>query len=210
MNREQFGALQRSIKCCTRCVDRGFISSAYPVLFGSMAARIMILGQAPGPTAAYRPLPYTGASGKTLQMWLRRAGFEDGALHDPTRFYLTSITKCFPGRSSSGKGDRAPGREEIALCSAHLDRELRSVQPMLVLALGRLSIGTMLPSVRRETLASIVGVTHPVEYRAAGDARVLPLPHPSGVSRWHNERSNQTRLAKALDRLDRLRREWLL
>ena len=210
MNEAEFRVIQKSIRSCTRCVDRGFIPSAHPVLFGSPAARVMILGQAPGPTAAERPLPYTGASGKTLQSWLQRAGFEDGALHDPQRFYLTSITKCFPGRSCSGKGDRAPGREEIRLCSANLDTELHWVQPPLILALGRLSIGTMIPSVRRRTLASIVGVTYPVEYRAAGGARVLPLPHPSGVSRWHNERSNQDRLAMALECLDSMRQEWSL
>ena len=210
MSEDQFQAIQRKIRSCTHCVDRGFIPSAHPVLFGSPAARIMILGQAPGPSAAERPLPYTGASGRTLQSWLKRAGFEDEALHDPDRFYLTSITKCFPGRAASGKGDRAPRSEEVALCSTHLNTELRWVQPLLIVALGRLSIGTMIPSVSRERLATIVGATYPVEYEAAGEARVLPLPHPSGVSRWHNERSNQRRLARALESLDAMRREWTL
>jgi uracil-DNA glycosylase family 4 len=205
-----FEQVQRRIRNCRLCADEGFIPSAYPILFGSTSARVMIVGQAPGPTAAERPLPYSGASGRTLQEWLRRAGFDGGALHDPERFYLTSTTKCFPGRSMSGKGDRAPSRREIALCSRHLDTELEWVQPELILALGRLSIGTMLPSVRREPLVTIIGNAYPAEYRAAGGAEVLPLPHPSGVSRWLNEPPNQARLGMALEWLNAAReqRSW--
>lgn len=207
MNASPFTAIQHEIRQCRRCVEAGFISASHPILFGTPAARVMILGQAPGPTAAERPLPYSGASGKTLQNWLQRAGFDPGALHDPTRFYLTSTTKCFPGRSESGKGDRAPSRKEIELCRGHLDTELKWVQPELILPLGRLAIGTMLSSVRRLSLAKIVGSVYAAEYPAASGAQVLPLPHPSGVSRWHNEPSNQAKLAEALAWLDQFRRQ---
>lgn len=210
MSRPTFAAIQQEIRRCTCCVDQGHIQEAHPILFGSPSARVMILGQAPGPTAKERPMPYSGASGKTLQNWLNRAGFEDGALHDPERFYLTSITKCFPGRSRSGKGDRAPSRTEIELCSEHLDRELSWVQPEIILALGKVSIGTMLSSLRNRSLATIVGDVYPAEYEAAGAAQVLPLPHPSGVSRWHNDLANQERLSLALERLsrERIRQGW--
>ncbi len=205
MSADQFAAIQHEIRGCTRCVEAGLIPDAHPILFGSPHARMLILGQAPGPTAAERPLPYSGASGKTLQSWLARAGFDNGALHDPKRFYLTSTTKCFPGRSATGKGDRAPSRIEIDFCREHLDVELSWVQPELILPLGKLAIGTMLSSTRRSPLASIVGEIYPAEYAAAGEARVLPLPHPSGVSRWHNAPANQERLALALTKLAALR-----
>ncbi|CAN5690999.1 uracil-DNA glycosylase family protein [soil metagenome] len=210
MSQSTFSLIQQEIRQCTRCVDRGHIQEAHPILFGSPSARVMILGQAPGPTANQRPLPYSGATGRTLQNWLGRAGFEERALHDSGRFYLTSITKCFPGRSRSGKGDRAPSRMEIELCSEHLDLELRWIQPEIILALGKLSIGTMLPSLRNRPLASIVGNAYAAEYEAAGAARILPLPHPSGVSRWHNDPANQERLSLALERLSRekIRQGW--
>ena len=205
MNSSEFTDIQRLIRGCTRCVEAGHIQQAHPILFGSPVAPVMVLGQAPGPTANQRPLPYSGATGKTLASWLERAGFELDTLHDPSRFYLTSVTKCFPGRSATGKGDRAPSRAEISLCSQHLDVELGWVKPELILALGRLSIGTMISSKRNLPLAKIVGSAYPAEYAAAGTATVLPLPHPSGVSRWHNDRSNQKRLAEALEWLGRER-----
>ncbi|MFW6074207.1 MAG: uracil-DNA glycosylase family protein [Chloroflexota bacterium] len=210
MTARTLGRLQTAIRSCNRCVQQGFIEGAHPILHGNSRAQVMIVGQAPGPTAAERPLPYSGATGRTLQRWLAQAGFEQGALHDPDRFYLTSVTKCFPGRSTSGSGDRMPSRTEVELCSGHLAGELRLVQPEVILALGRLSISTFLPSHRHETLSAIVGYAFPAELPAAGCALVLPLPHPSGVSRWHNSPRNRERLAQALGWLDRNRdaRKW--
>src|SRR3954469_18930422 len=116
--------VQREIAACALCVEGGFLPASLPIFHGHVGQRLMIVGQAPGPSAGERPLPYSGASGKTLQAWLERAGFPPGSLYD--RFYLTSVTKCFPGPAtgSGGKGDRLPSSAEIALCSRHLDREI--------------------------------------------------------------------------------------
>lgn len=160
----------------------------------------MVVGQAPGVAAAERPVPYTGATGRTLRGWLARAGFPDDAFHDPDRFYLTSLTKCFPGKARTGAGDRAPSRREIALCAGHLETELRLVRPELVLALGRLSIEALLPSCRGLPLATIVGVPLPAELPVLLElsALVLPLPHPSGVSRWLNHPDHRARVDAGL------------
>ena len=202
--------IQEEIRRCRLCLDAGYIAEAAPILRGNQSARLMVIGQAPGPTAAERPWPYSGASGRTLQAWLARAGFDEGALHDADRFYLTSLTKCFPGKASSGAGDRAPARAEVELCSVHLDTELRFVQPEIILSLGRLSMNRLVPSTRKLSLYDVVGTPRPAEYPPAGDALVLGLPHPSGVSRWLNLEENRARLYLALDWLgnERKRRGW--
>ncbi len=191
-------------------MEAGFIPRSAPILRGNTSARIMVVGQAPGPSAAERPWPYSGASGKTLKTWLARAGFEEDALYDPDRFYLTSLTKCFPGKASQGAGDRVPSRAEIKLCADHLNTELHFVKPELILSLGRLSISRMLPSTRKLSLYDMVGTARPAEYPAAGSALILPLPHPSGVSRWLNLPPNRERLHLSLDWLaeTRDRRKW--
>ena len=190
--------VQRCIRRCRRCVEAGHISAAWPVFHGADAARVMVIGQAPAAGAPERPLPFSGGSGRVLRDWLARAGFDDGALHDPDRFYLTSLTKCFPGTARVGNGDRAPSRAEIDLCRPNLVAELRCVRPELILALGRLAIDALLPSVRRMPLAEVVGCARPAEMEAAGNAVVLALPHPSGVSRWHNLAANRARVDLAL------------
>lgn len=202
--------VQEGIRGCCRCVEAGHIPSAWPVFHGTRAARLMVIGQAPAESAAERPLPFSGASGVVLRRWLARAGFDDGALHDPRRFYLTSLTKCFPGKARQGDGDRAPSRDEIDLCRPNLAAELRLVQPELILALGRLAIDALVPSLRRVPLAGAVGEARAAELPEAGTALVLPLPHPSGVSRWHNAPANRARVDLALDWLasERERRGW--
>jgi uracil-DNA glycosylase family 4 len=194
-------ALHTEIATCQRCVAAGFIPAAHPIFKGAITCRVMVVGQAPGAHAHERPLPYSGATGKTLRAWLATAGFPDDSLH--TRFYLTSLTKCFPGPSASGKGDRAPSAAEIALCRGHLDREITLVRPELVLALGRLAITVL---VGPGPLTELVGTLREAE-RAGHRFAVLPLPHPSGVSHWLNAPENRARLATALDLLAALREE---
>src|SRR5918998_5970898 len=132
-------SVQREIAVCTLCVEAGFIPMSLPIFHGHAEQQLMIVGQAPGPSAGERPLPYTGATGRTLQRWLERAGFPPGSLHRD--FYLTSLTKCFPGPATGtgAKGDRPPSAREIALCARHLDREIALVRPEIVVSLGRLA-----------------------------------------------------------------------
>jgi uracil-DNA glycosylase len=199
MEAEALARLQRAIAGCERCVAAGFIPVARPIFKGAIGNRVMVVGQAPGALAHESPAPYSGASGKTLRAWLAEAGFDDDALHG--RFYLTSLTRCFPGSSPFGKGDRAPSTAEIALCRDYLDQELALVRPELVLALGRLAATALAGAA---PLAELVGTVREVE-RAGHQFLVLPLPHPSGVSRWLNDPQNRLRHRQALTLLRELR-----
>lgn len=195
----QLATLHREILACDRCVRAGYIPVAHPIVRGGARDRIMAIGQAPGAHAHEHPLPFSGSFGATLRRWLEQAGFSAEALD--TRVYRTSLTKCFPGSSPSGKGDRAPSAAEIALCRHHLDREIGLVRPRVVLALGRLAAVAFL---RPAPLVALVGTVQAAE-RAGHTFEVIPLPHPSGVSRWLNEAENRARLDTALALLSDLR-----
>ncbi len=194
--------VQREIAACTLCVEAGLIPLSLPIFHGHAAQRLMIVGQAPGPSAGERPLPYTGATGRTLRRWLERAGFPPEALHRD--FYLTSLTKCFPGPATGpgAKGDRPPSAREIALCARHLDREVALVRPEIIVSLGRLAAERLDPTARRLPLTDLVGTLRPAE-RAGHAFCLLPLPHPSGVSRWLNDPAHSARLDVALAILGR-------
>jgi uracil-DNA glycosylase family 4 len=195
-------AVQAEIAGCRDCVERGYIPEARPVFRGHAGMRLMVVGQAPGTASHGAGLPYSGATGKTLAAWLERAGLQPGALYE--LFYLTSLTKCFPGPArNGGQGDRPPSAKEIAFCREHLDREIALVQPEIVLALGRMSAERLDPTVRGQALADVVGTLRPAE-RAGHAFLVLPLPHPSGVSRWLNQPAHRVRLDLALALL----RDW--
>lgn len=195
----QLDRLQRQVAGCRRCVEAGWLAAANPVggARGRVTDRLMLIGQAPGRLSVERGLPFGGPGGKILEQWLTRAGFPPGFLR--TGVYLTALTRCFPGKVPGGKGDRAPSPEEIALCHPYLEAELALVDPALVLLVGGLAIRTLLGL---GPLEARVGQIFPHKGR-----RWLPLPHPSGVSRWLNAPEHQALLEQALDLLAQWRED---
>jgi uracil-DNA glycosylase len=157
----------------------------------------MLIGQAPGAITDARGYHFAGPAGRFLDVWLTRAGFPGGYFRE--HVYLTSLTRCFPGKARSGGGDRAPSKAEMALCRPYLLRELDVLQPALVLLVGKLAIDAFLP---RQLLVDSVGRVFERDGRL-----YLPLPHASGVSRWLNGANNRARLDRALAELSRLRVE---
>src|SRR5207237_7585098 len=103
----------------------------------------MLIGQAPGAVEAERRLPFQGRSGKVLMKWLARAGFASEA-EARRRIYMTSVTKCFPGKGAAG-GGRRPSRAEVELCRPHLDRQLALIRPPLLILAGGLALQHCLP-----------------------------------------------------------------
>jgi uracil-DNA glycosylase family 4 len=194
--------LHRQIRACRRCVDAGYLPSAAPVLSGYADNRIMLIGQAPGAVEAERRLPFQGRSRNVLMSWLIRAGFssEEEARRN---IYMTSITKCFPGKAADGNGDRRPSRAEVDLCRSHLDNQLALVQPVLLILVGGLAHERFLPG---RPLDALVGRVFDVSGREVGARTrtrpvLVPLPHPSGASRWLNDVANRALLDQALQRL---------
>ena len=197
----QLARLHRDILGCTRCVDAGFLPVAAPVLSGYPDNQIMLIGQAPGAVEAERRLPFQGRSGKVLMQWLARAGFAS-EMEARRRIYMTSVTKCFPGKGAAG-GDRRPSRAEVGLCRPHLDRQLALIKPLLLILVGGLAHERFLPD---RPLSELVGRVFDLSGRAVGPRTrtrplLLPLPHPSGASRWLNDPGNRALLDRALRRL---------
>lgn len=201
--------LHREIRACTRCVGAGFLPQAAPVLSGYPDNRMMLIGQAPGIVEQERRLPFQGRSGKVLMRWLIRAGFRSEE-QVRRRVYMTSITKCFPGKGTGG-GDRRPSRAEVELCRPHLDHQLALVDPEVILLVGGLAHERFLPG---RPLSELVGRLfdqsgRPAGGRLTGQTLLVPLPHPSGASRWLNDPVNVARLDEALLRLTPLVRLYL-
>jgi uracil-DNA glycosylase family 4 len=200
--------LHREIRACTRCVDAGYIPRAVPVLSGYADNRIMLIGQAPGFVEEERRLPFQGRSGPVLMRWLMHAGFSSEA-QARRQIYMTSITKCFPGKEPGG-GDRRPSGAEVKLCKSHLDRQLALIKPDLLILVGGLAHERFLPGRSLNDLVGRVFDVSGAEVRRGGARPALvPLPHPSGASRWLNDPGNRALLDRALRRLRPLVRRLL-
>src|SRR5579883_36840 len=114
-------ALQRRIQTCRLCQEQGYIPLARPLVDGRSGDRLMVIGQAPGHRSVSKGRSFSGPGGSILQKWLELAGFPPGYLHAHT--YLSSLTRCDPGRNPRGDGDRRPSPAELALCRPYLDRK---------------------------------------------------------------------------------------
>ena len=142
-------------------------------------------GQAPGLVEGGERRPWRGRAGRTLRRWLELDEEEFYAT-----FYCASVTRCYPGRAPSGRGDRTPTPREQELCTFWREWELRILRPRLVVPVGGLAIKRLLGI---SGLASCIGS----RLELADGTPVVPLPHPSGASGWLNDRANRERTARA-------------
>jgi uracil-DNA glycosylase len=197
MSRVALLAHQAACRACHKCVDDGIIREANPTFQGEWRAPFFLVGQAPGPTERVSRRPFSGRAGKELDRWMLRAGFES-----PDEFrrltYIAALMRCFPGRNASGIGDLRPPVAAVANCTHWLDAELRLLKPKALIPVGQMAINRFLGP-------------GPLEQRVGkrfGDRpAIVPLPHPSGQSRWLNEPANRERLAVALALIADLREQ---
>jgi uracil-DNA glycosylase family 4 len=178
-------SLQRDNRRCRACAEAGFAIESMPVVEGHAGQRAYLFGQAPGVLEGQERRPWRGRAGQTLRRWLE---LDEDTFY--ATFYCASVTRCYPGRARSGGGDRTPTPREQELCSFWLEWELRLLRPKLIVAAGGLAVRWLLGT---RSLADCIGRSFDRD-----GAVVIPLPHPSGVSRWLNIPANRARLEEAL------------
>jgi uracil-DNA glycosylase len=177
-------SLQRDVRVCRACVDAGFHLESLPVVNEHDGQRAYMYGQAPGVVEGQERRPWRGRAGKTLRRWLE---LEEEEFYKT--FYCASVTRCYPGRAPSGRGDRTPTPREQELCSFWQDSELELLTPRLIVPVGGLAIRRLLGIAG---LAECIGRSYERK-----EAIVVPLPHPSGASSWLNSPANRELTARA-------------
>lgn len=204
---DDLAELHTLIRGCRRCQVAGYLKVADPMTFRPIAYPLMLVGQAPGLRATVERVPFSGSgtNGK-LRAWFTAAGIP---ADDDWRnyMYISSVTKCYPGRLPGAAGDRVPTPTEQAFCRPYLQAQLRLVQPRIIIMVGLLAIQTLLLPLGYKkaqlTLTNTVGNG----YTDAAGVRYLPLPHPSGVSRWLNSAEARTQVDRACAILKQWREE---
>jgi uracil-DNA glycosylase len=181
-------SLQRDNRVCRACAEAGYPLESGPVVHGWLGQRAYMLGQAPGAVEGQERRPWRGRAGRTLRQWLELDEDEFYAT-----FYCASVTRCYPGKAPSGRGDRTPTPREQELCAFWREWELRLLRPGLIVPVGGLAIRRLLGKTR---LAGTVG-----ERFLHGDAVAIPLPHPSGASGWLNDPVNRRLVERAAGRI---------
>jgi len=154
---------------------------------GNSDAEVVFIGEAPGKNEDLTGKPFVGASGKFLTELIESAGLtrED--------VFITSIVKYRP------PNNRDPRPEEKQESWPYLLRQLRVIQPKLVVTLGRHSMGYFVPN---QKISDVHG-----KLVEGGEWPVLPLYHPAAALYNANQRATLyedfTQLKNVLKYLER-------
>jgi uracil-DNA glycosylase family 4 len=164
-----------------------------PVFSSDLDPSLLIIGQAPGLTEYEQQSPYVDSSGNCLFTWLRQAGLEESWIRKHALIFQRYL--CYPGKRPDGDGDHRPGSEQLELCSPHLTRVLSlmaSLNLKMIIPVGRLAIDAFYTS--SKTLEEIIGTQ-----MGYASAHVIPLHHPSGISRWGQAQEHRALIYQALE-----------
>jgi len=99
---------------------------------GNPAARLVLVGEAPGREEDERGEPFVGEAGRLLDRILLAMGLQREEV------YICNVLKCRP------PNNRDPESVEVATCEPFLKQQLAAIRPELIVALGRFAIQTLL------------------------------------------------------------------
>ncbi|MBQ4037817.1 MAG: uracil-DNA glycosylase [Clostridia bacterium] len=131
---------------------------------GSEHPRIMFIGEAPGEQEDLQGLPFVGAAGQLLQLYLDYLGLED------EDYYIANILKCRPPRN------RDPLPEEEQACIGKLRDQVKLLAPKVIVCLGRIAACRIISPDFRITREH-------GKWFDRGGMRVMATFHPSALLR---------------------------
>ena len=137
---------------------------------GNPAARLMIVGEAPGAEEDRQGLPFVGPAGRLLDRMLAAIGLDRSAVY---------ITNMLPWRPP---GNRSPTAEELAICQPFLERQIELIAPRILVLVGGISAKALLN--RREGITRLRGQWFPFSTpRMEGTVQATATFHPAYLLR---------------------------
>ncbi|OIP80489.1 uracil-DNA glycosylase [Candidatus Peregrinibacteria bacterium CG22_combo_CG10-13_8_21_14_all_44_10] len=127
--------IEDQCKKCTKCPLHEGRTNGVPGE-GNPHAEIMFIGEGPGKDEDLQGRPFVGAAGKFLDHLLSTVDLKREDV------YIANVVKCRP------PNNRDPLPEEIAACWPYLEAQIRAIKPILIVTLGRHSMGRFLPGLK--------------------------------------------------------------
>jgi DNA polymerase len=163
---------------------------------GNPAARVMIVGEAPGRDEDLQGLPFVGKSGQLLDKMLACIGLDRKAEDPAKAVYIANILPWRPA------ANRTPSVDEASAYHPFIDRHIALIDPALVITMGNVSTKTLL-----DTKTGIMRMRGKwTEADLGGKARpILPMLHPAYLLRQpQDKRHAWTDLLSLQDRISNL------
>jgi DNA polymerase len=121
----------------------------------------MLVGEGPGFYEDQQARPFVGPSGRLLEQLLGLAELQRDQV------YITNVVKCRP------PDNRDPLPAEVEACRKHLEEQIRSIKPKLIVTLGRYSLSWFFP---RDSISKVHG-----QFRERDGLHFLNMYHPAAA-----------------------------
>lgn len=182
---EALAQIRDDLGDCTRCALHALGRRQIVFGVGNPSAELMFVGEGPGADEDIQGIPFVGRAGQLLTKMIEAMGFTRDEV------YIANVVKCRP------PGNRDPEPAEIEACEPFLVRQIASIQPKVVIALGAFAARTLLQT--QDPISRMRGRVY--DYHGA---HLIPTFHPSFLLRSPSyKREAWEDLKKALAIMDR-------
>ena len=161
-------------KRCRLCLERN------KIVFGSgdPEAKMVFVGEGPGADEDEQGVPFVGRAGQLLTQMIEGTAKKEGIPLQRANVYICNVVKCRP------PGNRTPEPDEMATCGEFLFRQLMTIQPKAICALGGTAAKALLGA--KEGVTKLRGNWH--KWR---DIPVMVTYHPSYLLRPYNQNAKR-------------------
>jgi len=164
---EALKEIAREVNVCTKCPLYKTATHGVPGE-GPAEAEIMFIGEGPGFHEDQQGRPFVGAAGRLLEESLAKIGLKR------EQVFITNVVKHRP------PGNRDPQADEIEACRDYLERQIRAINPKVIVTLGRYSMARYFPDAK---ISAIHGQARAIEGRL-----VVAMFHPAAALRTQSVR----------------------
>jgi DNA polymerase len=158
-------AIRETIGDCTRCKLHTLGRTQIVFGVGNPNARLMFVGEAPGADEDIQGEPFVGRAGQLLTKIIESIGLQRSDV------YIANVIKCRP------PGNRNPEPDEVAQCQPFLFRQIDTIRPRVIVALGTFAAHALLGT--DTPISRLRGHVHPFRH----DSQLIPTFHPAYLLR---------------------------
>ena len=135
---------------------------------GNLKTEIMFIGEGPGKNEDEQGLPFVGAAGKFLDQMLASIELTRNEV------FITNVVKCRPPEN------RDPLPDEVTACWSYLMEQIKIIQPLLIVTLGRHAMYRFLPETFK--ISDIHGQAKKMlDSKTGASQTYFPIYHPAAA-----------------------------
>ncbi len=174
---DNLAKISEDIGDCKRC---RLHEGRNKIVFGSgnEQAKLVFVGEGPGADEDEQGLPFVGRAGQLLTQMIEGTAQKEGIPIKREDVYICNVVKCRPPEN------RTPQPDEMEICGEFLYRQLQTIHPKAICALGSIAVKALLGT--KEGVMKLRG-----KWLKWRDIPLIVTYHPSYLLRQYNQNAKK-------------------